>query len=183
MHRIVVFGGTGSGKSTFARALGERLGLPVIHLDALYYEPGWRDPDPRKFQARLASAIAGESWISEGNFVALTADLRLPRADMIFWIEQPVWLRMARALRRGFFERGERPDLAPGCRDRVNWELLSDVWAFDRKWRPMIEAAIGRHSPRTPLIRLRGNGAVADFLASLTPVLAAHPAQMRTSPP
>lgn len=168
MNRIVIFGGTGAGKSTVARSLGARLGIAVSHLDALYYEPGWQAPAPDTFRARIAESVAGERWISEGNFLALTADIRLPRADTVLLIDQPRGVRLWRALGRGFRDRGrDRPDLAPGCRDHVNWELVTDVLKFDREYRPMIDAALTGWAPRTPLIRLKGDRAVAAFLSAI----------------
>ena len=80
MRRIVILGCSGSGKTTLAVRLGERLGLPVVHLDPLYWEPGWRAPDAAAFLARVADAIAGDAWVSEGNYRE-TFELRLPRAD------------------------------------------------------------------------------------------------------
>ncbi len=41
MRRILLIGSGGAGKSTLASQMGERLGLPVIHLDAVYWQPGW----------------------------------------------------------------------------------------------------------------------------------------------
>jgi adenylate kinase family enzyme len=164
LNRIVIFGGTGAGKSTVARALGAKLEIPVCHLDAIFYEPNWQFPEPERFRARVSEAVAGERWISEGNFLALTADLRLPRADAVLLIDQPIAVRLWRAVRRGLMEHRERPDLAPGCRDHVNWELVTDVFKFDREYRPMIGEALARWAPRTPLIQLRGGRAVATFL-------------------
>ncbi len=176
MNRVVVFGGTGAGKSTLARAMGERLGIAVCHLDAIYYAPGWQDPAPEAFRARIAEAVAGERWISEGNFIRLTADLKLPRADAVVWIEQPRWRRMWRAVRRGWRDRErDRPDLAPGCRDHVDATLLRDVLKFDREYRPMIEDALARHAPAALVIRLRGDRAVRAFLDTLEPEMLSSP--------
>lgn len=175
MDRIVIFGGTAAGKSTMARALGERLGLPVSHLDAIFYEPGWRVPDGDGFRARVAEAVAGERWISEGNFLALTADLRLPRADAVVILDQPRWRRMWRAVRRGFTQRRARPDLAPGCRDHVDLALLGDVLRFEREYEPMIADALARYAPHLAPLRLRGDRAAASFLAACQ-------GEMRTSP-
>jgi adenylate kinase family enzyme len=168
MQRIVVFGGSGSGKSISARALGAALDIPVVHLDALYYQPGWRDPDPAVFQARVEKLHATDRWISDGNFIALTAAHRLPRADTVVLLEQPTWLRLFRALRRGLAANRNRPDLAPGCHDSVNAELVADVWRYGRTWKPMIEAAIRQYAPQAVLVPLNGDRAAAAFLGRLS---------------
>ncbi len=94
-QRIVILGNIGSGKSTLARRLGERLGAPVVHLDTLFWQPGWREPDNEAFRERVRGALAGEAWISEGNYARRTFDLRLPRADLILWLDTPRDLRLA----------------------------------------------------------------------------------------
>jgi hypothetical protein len=60
MRRVVILGCSGAGKSTFARALGARLGVPVVHLDALFWRPGWVEPENKAFRAAVAAAIAGD---------------------------------------------------------------------------------------------------------------------------
>ena len=60
-----------------------------------------------------------------------------------------------------------RPDLAPGCPERVDLELLKYIWNFDRKNRPRLEAAIAKLAPTTPMVRLRGDREIAQFLASV----------------
>src|SRR5579863_2517457 len=88
LRRVVILGGSGTGKSTLARELGQHIGLPVVHLDVLYWRPGWQEPDTAGFRARTAAAIAGDAWISEGNYRE-TFDLRLPRADTVIILEAP----------------------------------------------------------------------------------------------
>lgn len=39
--KIAVIGYSGSGKSTLSRKLGEKYGLPVLHIDAVEFKPNW----------------------------------------------------------------------------------------------------------------------------------------------
>jgi adenylate kinase family enzyme len=166
MRRIVILGCSGGGKSTFARALGERLGLAVVHIDALFWEPNWTEPNNEAFRARLSTAIAGDAWITDGNFVGRTFDLRLPRADAVILIAQPRLLCLYRALKRWIVDRGKRrPDLADGCYENFDLDFLAWIWTFERRARPRIEAAVSAYGKT--LITLKGDRGMRDFLAAL----------------
>jgi adenylate kinase family enzyme len=89
MQRIVILGNAGSGKSTLARQVGERLHLPVVHLDKLFWGPGWSKPQNEAFRARVNEALSGDGWVCEGNYHRQTFDLRLPRADLVVWLNTP----------------------------------------------------------------------------------------------
>lgn len=158
MKRIVVLGCAGSGKTIFARALGARLGAAVICLDDLW-PPGARDVDAIIFRARVAELHAGEAWISDGNFAAVTFDIRLPRADAIVWIERPrlvcAWRVTIRALRAG---EGHTLGGLP--------RVLAFIWGFDRINRPRIEALRMTFGRELPVIRLKSGRDVARFLAA-----------------
>jgi adenylate kinase family enzyme len=164
-RRIVILGGAGTGKSTLARKLGERLQLPVVHLDLLYWRPGWQEPDTAGFRARVAAAIAGDDWVSEGNYRE-TFDLRLPRADTVIILQAPRWLRLARALRRPFFP-SRRSALPEGCPDRFDWGFLKFIWRFDKATWPRIDEARRAYGQNVPVIRLLSKAEIAAFLASL----------------
>ena len=69
LRRILVLGGCGSGKSTFARRLGDLTGLPVVHLDREYFSPGWVEPERESWVRRLSEIAARERWIIDGNHV------------------------------------------------------------------------------------------------------------------
>ena len=81
-HRVLVDGMMGSGKSTFARALAARTGLPVIHLDVHYWKPGWVRPSDDEWRERQCALLAGEAWIIDGNYNETLA-LRLERAETV----------------------------------------------------------------------------------------------------
>ncbi len=165
MRRIVILGNSGAGKSTLARKLGAKLGLPVIHLDVLFYEPGWKPGASEVFRRRVTEALAGDAWIVDGNFLGLIGDLVLPRADTILWVEQPRWRSLARAAWRSIDRRGrDRADLPDGCRDSLDRETLSFIWTFDRVARRNIEHILAHQAPSKPVHRLRGDREVAAFL-------------------
>jgi adenylate kinase family enzyme len=169
MRRIIILGNAGSGKSTLARRLGERLGLPVVHLDVLFWRPGWVEPENEGFRARVREAVAGDAWITDGNYVGRTFDLRMPRADLVIWLDTPQLTCVGRALMRTAIG-APRADLAEGCKERL-WdpeffEFLRYTWDYDKKSRPRIEAARQAAAPDTPVVHLKTQREIDAFVAS-----------------
>src|SRR4051812_28474588 len=95
----MVVGCPGSGKSTLARRLGKQLGLPVIHLDKLFWLPGWEEIDLASFDVRLAEALEAEAWVVDGHY-GRTLGMRLERADTVIWLDRPRLTCLCRILRR-----------------------------------------------------------------------------------
>ncbi|TIO08328.1 AAA family ATPase [Mesorhizobium sp.] len=169
MQRIVILGNAGSGKSTLAREVGERLKLPVVHLDKLFWGPGWSKPQYEVFRARVSEAISGDDWVCEGNYHWQTFDLRLPRADLVVWLDTPRTTCLSRVVLRSALNR-PRPDFPAGCSERLDKEYLSFlryIWNFDRNSRPHIEAERLARGPLVPVMRLRGSRQISDFVSSL----------------
>jgi adenylate kinase family enzyme len=168
MQRVVILGCSGAGKSTLALKMGARLGLPVVHLDTLFYEPGWKPGNAQAFRDRTSQALAGEAWIVDGNFLSDVGEISLPRADAIVWIDQPRWLCLARAFWRSLESFGRRrPDLPDGCLDRPDRATLAYIWTYDRRFRPAISGWLGRLAPDTPVHHLNGDREIAAFVAGL----------------
>ena len=168
MDRIVIVGCSGGGKSTLARALGARLGMPVIHLDVLFWKPGWRESEPLRFRLAVEAAVAGERWVSDGNFTGASA-MRLARADTVVWIELPMALCLWRAVWRSLSNlRRARADLAPGCPEKIDFAFYRYIWTWNRLTRPKMQRAIDRFAGGARVIRLRSNRQIAAFLAMAT---------------
>jgi adenylate kinase family enzyme len=169
MRRIVILGNAGSGKSTLARRLGAKLGLPIVHLDLLFWEPGWLEADAEVFRERVAAAHVGDAWISEGNYARRTFDIRLPRAELVIWMDTPRLTCARRVILRTASGKW-RPDLAAGCEENIFRgdfpEFLGFTWNFDRKSRPGIEARRLVDGPDVPVVRLRGRRETDEFVAS-----------------
>ncbi|WP_339411044.1 AAA family ATPase [Pseudomonas sp. EA_35y_Pfl2_R5] len=177
MQRIVILGNAGSGKSTLARSLGKSLSLPVVHLDTLFWEPGWVEPDATQFRERVRDAVATDTWICEGNYARRTFDLRLPNADLIIWLDTPRLTCLRRVIVRSALNR-PRPDLPAGCReqfDRAFLAFIKFVWQFDHGYRQGIDAMRMAISPKVPTMHLRGNRQIAAFLDGLPTASATRP--------
>ena len=115
MKRVLILGSGGAGKSTLARQLGERTGLPVIHLDRMWWRPGWVNCSQEEFDLALERELAGERWIIDGNYNR-TLERRLTRADTVVFLDYPARTCLWGALRRVFRYRGKsRPDMPEGC--------------------------------------------------------------------
>jgi adenylate kinase family enzyme len=164
MQRVLVLGSPGSGKSAFARQLAATTGLPVVHLDQLFWEPGWVQAPKNVYLERLDRALAQERWIIDGNYTS-SLDLRLPRADRIILMDRSRVVCLMRIGQRIASSYGTvRADMARGCPERLDWEFLQYVWNFPIENWPQTLAAIGRHGAWERTTTLKSDGESAAFL-------------------
>jgi adenylate kinase family enzyme len=168
VRRIMIVGQPGSGKSTLARDLGGRTGLPVMHIDHIHWQPGWIER-PREEKTRMCHAVeAGEAWIFEGGH-STTWENRLARAEMLIWLDVPVWPRLWRVLKRTVVWQGRnRPDLPEGCPEGFHRETLP-FWHFIWRTRHTSRAQMRRLWDSVPAgkarVCLRSSADVRSFLA------------------
>ena len=84
MKRVIIIGCGGAGKSTLARKMGELTGIPVIHLDQLFWKPGWVERTREEFDPMIQRELEKEAWIMDGNFDR-TMDERIKRCNAVTW--------------------------------------------------------------------------------------------------
>lgn len=138
MQRILILGCPGSGKSTLARELAERTGLPLVHLDQIYWRPGWVEPSKEEWHAQLPEILARPAWILDGNYGGSIA-LRLEAADTAILLDRPTWLCLFRIFRRSVLTWGRiRPDMAEGCSERFDLQFFAYVLNFRRAKLPKV---------------------------------------------
>lgn len=168
MKKILVIGSGGAGKSTFATQLGEILGINVIHLDALYWQPGWVEPPKAEWAATVETLLNGDAWIMDGNYSG-TLEQRLAACDAVVFLDLPPLTCVWRVLKRlAQYRNTTRPDMAEGCHEHFNLSFLLWVWNYRRRTRPKIVSLLKRCEPDVRVIWLQSQVEIDEFYASLT---------------
>ncbi|WP_025026938.1 DNA topology modulation protein [Caldalkalibacillus mannanilyticus] len=138
MEKVLVLGCSGSGKSTFSQQLGELTGLPVVHLDSLFWKPGWVSSDESEWNETIEQLLKKDRYILDGNY-SRTLEERLKEADSVFYFDFPRYLCFYRAIKRRVQNHGvTRPDMREGCIEKIDVEFLLWIWNFNKRNRPTI---------------------------------------------
>ena len=172
MRRVSVAGISGSGKTTFARALAERLGVAYVELDALHHGPNWTEATAEELRARVETAIAAapDGWVIDGNYRNKLDDIVLAQADTVVWLELPLRVSLARLAQRTWRRMRTREELWHGNREQFrNLVGLREglfAWAIRsyRHHRHQVPAAAA-HYTHLRLVHLRTQAEVDAFLA------------------
>lgn len=86
MKRILIIGSNGAGKTTFSYKLSEKLNLPLVHIDSLYWRDNWQVTPQDEFESAVLGEATKPCWIIEGNNLRSLSQ-RLAYADTVFWFE------------------------------------------------------------------------------------------------
>lgn len=168
MRRVLVLGSSGSGKSTFARRLSQATGLPMVSIDALYWQPGWQPSEPGPFEQQMTQTAEQPEWIMDGNYLSQGAGLlRRTLADTIFWFDLPRRVCMTGILLRILRSYGKvRPEMAAGCPERLDLEFIRYVWTYRARQRPKLLAFFKGLRPDQHFVRFASRSEADQYLAS-----------------
>jgi adenylate kinase family enzyme len=166
VNRIVIIGCGGAGKSTLARQLGEKLKLPVVHLDKLFWKPGWVQVTQEEFDILHRQELAKDKWIMDGNFNR-TIPERLERCDTVIYLDFSRLACVRGVIKRIVTTHGTvRPDMGEGCPERIDFEFLKWVWNFNKNKRERYYQQL-KDTPHAQVIILKNRRQVRKFLNSL----------------
>ena len=165
MRKVLVIGSGGAGKSTFARRLGELIEVEVIHLDSIYWSPGWVEMPKAEWQRAVENLLNRNVWIMDGNYSG-TLEMRFEACDTVVFLDMSRLLCLWRVLKRAVLYRDERrPDITEGCPERLNWEFIRWVWQYPKRTRPKIIKLLETSARRKQVIWLRSRAEVKRFFA------------------
>lgn len=185
VKRVLILGPGGAGKSELARRIGAAAGLPVVHLDVLFWGPGWSAVPREQALAPLSAAVEGERWVIDGNFLQdVDADGRLRRADTIVFLDLSRWLCLWRVTKRMLRDRGRRrPDLPDGADESFDPDGMRWIWRYHRTDRPNVLRLLAGLDPDVAKHRLRTRAEVRRFVEQLPLAAADQRHQPDDAPP
>ena len=179
--RILVLGSSGAGKSRFTKRLCALLQISPIHLDALFWQPGWTPSHQREWRRRVTLLVEREAWIMDGTYEA-SLDLRLPSAQSIIYIEASRYKCLWRALTRALRPSDRRPPESP-LGQRIDFGLVRYIWRFPAVTKSQILSLIREYGKEEQFMVLDGPRQVTQFLSYVRSELAdsSNPASKSTS--
>ncbi|MEV7005377.1 hypothetical protein [Streptosporangium sp. NPDC051022] len=165
MNRVLIAGISGAGKTTLARRLESRIGLPHHELDALHHGPGWRKRP--EFESDVEAFSAGPRWVTEDQYHSALGDLLWERADTLVWLDLPRLTVMRRVVWRSLLRAVTRRELWNGNRESVRDWLDAEhpirwAWSQHDRRRQRTAERILRH-PHLGVVRLRTARAARRF--------------------
>lgn len=175
-RRVLVVGNSGAGKTTFARALARRIGVPHRELDEVFWGPAWTKKDPEVARGILREFLgsAAEGWVVDGNWNDSRQGLA-DDADAVLWLDYPRPVVMSRVLRRTVARavlrrpvyHGNRESLASLVRTDPERNIVLWSWTAHASYRERYRRLAA--SGEVPVVRLPTPRAARRWLASLPP--------------
>lgn len=162
MERVLVLGCPGSGKSYFSKQLAVKTGLPLTHLDNLYWNKDKVACSRDELIQKMEPILKEKKWIVDGNYHN-TLEYRINFATDVIFLDLP------------------RDVCVSGMKERINivrddipWveseedaeELIEWTKNYQEKTRPIELEILSKH-PEINVIFIHSRSEMDDFLAKL----------------
>ena len=120
--RINVVGTSGCGKSTVGKRLAERLSVPYIQLDELYWKPNWAESTDEELFPKLEKALSPDEWVLDGNYNR-TTPIKWKRVQIVVYLDLPFHIVLYRIIRRSLLRGIRNEELWHGNKETL-WKHL-----------------------------------------------------------
>ena len=147
MKRCIVIGCPGSGKSTFSMTLCQKTGLPLYHLDMMYWNADKTTVEKSDFLERLTDVMNRETWIIDGNY-ASTMEQRMAACDTVFFLDYPCNVCLDGVKKRRGMPRRDMPWIET----EEDAEFIGFIKRFQEEQRPQIMKLLEKYSDKNIVI-------------------------------
>jgi adenylate kinase family enzyme len=164
MKRLCIIGSPGSGKSTLAKQLGEILKIEIIHMDQLFWKPGWKAVSTEELEALQEMHLQKDTWIMDGSYSCVW-QTRFERADTIIFLDISRWICLTRVMKRVTTHYNRtRSDMAKGCPEKIDFPFWAYIWNYPSHKRNKVLEVMNKYKVQKQVITLRNSREVTNFL-------------------
>lgn len=170
MKRIMILGPSGTGKTTYGRILGEKLGLKILHLDSVYWKEDWNNIDKIEFDEYIKNFFRKyDKWVIDGNYQNNKHfRYRLDLADTIIFLDFGTQVAMHGIHERARkFKNVSRPDMADGCNEGIDQIFLKYVAFYYQKTAKSLRAAINKYKNKKQVLIFKSRNEMQQWINTL----------------
>jgi adenylate kinase family enzyme len=154
-NKIMVFGRSGSGKSTFSLKLAKATKLPLYHLDKYFFESNWIERNYQIFLEDQQSIVNLSKWIIDGNSTK-SYEMRYAKSDLALYFNYPRYICYYRVFKRLFYKDKKIDDRAENCRETIQFSLIKYMWNFEIRISKQLENLKQKY-PNCKFIEIRSD--------------------------
>ena len=158
--KISIIGYSASGKSTFAKNIGDILNIPVLHLDKVNFLPNWEERKVEESEKIVLNFIEenNNKFVIDGNYSKFAYDLRMKISDKIIFFDFDRFTCLFQAFQRYNKYKGKvRESMSEGCCEKLDWEFIKWV-LFDGRTEERINKynrVIEQYKDKTIIVKNR----------------------------
>ena len=164
MKKIIVIGSPGSGKSTFARKLRDKTGLPLYYLDTIWHKPDKSTVPREEFDAELDKILKSDSYIIDGNY-SRTLEWRFKECDTVFFMDIPTEICLEGAMSRI----GKKREELPWTETELDPEFKEWILGFPTRSLPTVLSLIEKYKDEKTVIVFKTREESDRYIESLSP--------------
>ena len=147
MKKIIVIGCPGSGKSTISRELHNKTGIPLHHLDMMYWNADKTTVEKSVFLERLSDVLEKDEWIIDGNYSS-TMELRMAACDTVIFLDYPLDVCLDGVRER----RGKPRSDMPWIETEEDAEFIEFIKSYNEQQKPKVLELLRKYSDKNIII-------------------------------
>ena len=147
MQRIIIIGCPGSGKSRLSRALHNKTGIPLYHLDMMYWKADKTTVEKSVFLERLSAVLKKDEWIIDGNYGS-TMELRMAACDTVIFLDYPLDVCLDGIRER----RGKPRSDMPWIETEEDAEFIEFIKNYNEQQKPKVLELLKKYSDKNIII-------------------------------
>ena len=147
MKKVIVIGCPGSGKSTISRELHNKTGIPLYHLDMMYWNADKTTVEKSVFLERLSVVLEKDEWIIDGNYGS-TMELRMAACDTVIFLDYPLDVGLDGIRNR----RGKSRSDMPWIETEEDAEFIEFIKSYNEQQKPKVLELLEKYSDKNIIV-------------------------------